>query len=141
MNLSKKDLDKIKMHMAAINAILFSHIEINNMSVCNFYPVETVTDAAIRAVVECTGIHYNKINGRDRHKHIMLARHILRYIIRQNTSLTYKQIGKIAGRSDHSTVVVSVNQIKNWIETDEEIRKLYNCCVNRFDELISTESK
>lgn len=59
------------------------------------------------------------------------------YILKEVYDLTYKKIGQIFNNKDHSTVIYSIEQISNDLQTDkdkkEDIEKLLIKCGKRPD--------
>ena len=51
------------------------------------------------------------------------ARQIATYFIREKTSLKLKEIGKLLGGFDHTTVISNINLVKNLLDTEESYRK------------------
>ena len=72
--------------------------------------------------------NYYNINTSDllskkRQKKYVFARQISMYIIKDLYDLTFKRIGQIFNGRDHSTVIYGIEQISNYIQTDESIKK------------------
>lgn len=61
-----------------------------------------------------------KLRSRKRNK--VLCRHVCFYLIRNNTSLTYREIGERFDRQDHTSVMHGLQSIQNLIDTDEKTR-------------------
>jgi chromosomal replication initiation ATPase DnaA len=63
---------------------------------------------------------------------IILARHIIMYLLKKHTPLTYLAIGsmfkgrRVGGKKDHTTVIHAVESIKNRMDTEENIFRLVN---------------
>jgi chromosomal replication initiator protein len=71
--------------------------------------------------------NYYNINTTDllskkRQKKYVFARQVGMYIIKDLFDPTYKKIGQIFNGRDHSTVIYSIEQISNYIQTDENIK-------------------
>jgi chromosomal replication initiator protein len=71
--------------------------------------------------------NYYNINTTDllskkRQKKYVFARQVGMYIIKDLFDPTYKKIGQIFNGRDHSTVIYSIEQISNYIQTDETIK-------------------
>ncbi|PKK95041.1 MAG: chromosomal replication initiator protein DnaA [Tenericutes bacterium HGW-Tenericutes-5] len=72
--------------------------------------------------------NYYNINTSDllskkRQKKYVFARQISMYIIKDLYDLTFKRIGQIFNGRDHSTVIYGIEQISNYIQTDESVKK------------------
>lgn len=48
------------------------------------------------------------------------ARHVLMYLLYNDSSLTYPAIGELLGGRDHTTVIHAVNKIETELKTDRE---------------------
>lgn len=72
--------------------------------------------------------NYYNINTSDllskkRQKKYVFARQISMYIIKDLYDLTFKRIGQIFNGRDHSTVIYGIEQISNYIQTDDSVKK------------------
>jgi chromosomal replication initiator protein len=72
--------------------------------------------------------NYYNINTTDllskkRQKKYVFARQISMYIIKDLYDLTFKRIGQIFNGRDHSTVIYGIEQISNYIQTDDSVKK------------------
>jgi chromosomal replication initiator protein len=67
-----------------------------------------------------------------RTKQFVYPRQVSMYILKEVYDLTYKKIGQIFNNKDHSTVIYSIEQISNDLQTDknkkEDIEKLLIKC-------------
>jgi len=63
------------------------------------------------------------IDSRNRIQPIAYARQIIFYLASAHTGKSQPQIGKSIGGRNHTTVIHSINQIKNLIETNEKTRE------------------
>lgn len=66
----------------------------------------------VAAVSRATRVSMAEIYGRKRSQQISDARHIAMYLIRENTDLSYPQIGRIMGQRDHSTIIHGHRKIR-----------------------------
>jgi chromosomal replication initiator protein len=71
--------------------------------------------------------NYYNINTTDllskkRQKKYVFARQISMYIIKNLYDLTFKKIGQIFNGRDHSTVIYSIEQIFNYIQSDKSVK-------------------
>ena len=79
---------------------------------------ETVLiDRIFEAVSAHYGVPIEEIRGKKRNDTIAKARHMCIYIIRQMTSLSLSDIGKLFNNRDHTTVIASTRYIKGQIES------------------------
>ncbi len=77
-------------------------------------------------IIDIVSNYYN-INTTDllskkRQKKYVFARQISMYIIKNLYDLTFKKIGQIFNGRDHSTVIYSIEQISNYIQTDDSVK-------------------
>ena len=67
-----------------------------------------------------------------RQKQFVFPRQVSMYILKEVYDLTYKKIGQIFNNKDHSTVIYSIEQITNDIQTNQnkktDIEKLLIKC-------------
>lgn len=73
----------------------------------------------LKSVSEVTGIPAEKIQGMERFKKTMEARHLFCYFAKQKTNATLLQIGNMINRH-HSTVINSLQLISDMIDIGDE---------------------
>ena len=78
------------------------------------------------------GINAELVKTPTRKAEILFARQLIIYFAVKYKSGTYAVIGSLVGGKDHSTVVHSIDTIKNYIETD----KLKRAKIEYYDTLI-----
>jgi hypothetical protein len=76
----------------------------------------------LSAVSEITDVEKSKIQGTDRFKKTMAARHLFCYFARTKTNATLLQIGNMLNRH-HSTVINSLQLISDMIDIGDEDTK------------------
>lgn len=76
----------------------------------------------ISAVCSYFGITREELIGGGRKKELILPRQIGIYLIREQTSKSYPEIGKIFGGKDHSTVLHAEKRIIDLIKIDSSIK-------------------
>lgn len=64
------------------------------------------------------------LNGPNRQKGLVLARHIAMYLLSEELGLTVEKIGNMLGGRDHTTVMHGRDRIKGLINTDNSIQRL-----------------
>ncbi len=79
-------------------------------------------DDVLKKVCEYFDISEKQIMGKSRKKEIALARQISMYLSQEICELSLSQIGKFYGKH-HSTVMHSIEKIKNEIKTNDDVRK------------------
>ena len=66
------------------------------------------------------GIEEEALQGRQRSKNTAIARHVSMYLIRNLTSMSLEDIGKLYEKN-HSTVLYSIRKVEDLIKTDTEL--------------------
>ncbi len=71
--------------------------------------------------------NYYNINTSDllskkRQKKYVFARQVSMYILKDLYDLTFKRIGQIFNGRDHSTVIYSIEQISNYVQSDKTVK-------------------
>ncbi|MGB6059511.1 MAG: helix-turn-helix domain-containing protein [Microthrixaceae bacterium] len=69
------------------------------------------------------GVEVEQITGKSRTRDLVHARQVGMYVCRQETDLSYPQIGKVFGGRDHTTVMHACDKISNLMP---ERRKTYD---------------
>jgi len=75
-------------------------------------------DNIIRVTAEYFGLTPNDLKGKKRSQNIVIARHLAMYIGREMTDYSTTEIGQDFGGKDHTTVMYSIEKIKNKLLTD-----------------------
>ncbi len=81
-------------------------------------------DDVINTVARHFNIRANEIKSKKRTKHIAFPRQIAMYLCREVLHSSFPDIGHRFGGKDHSTVIHSVNKIKELVKNDPDIREL-----------------
>lgn len=83
-----------------------------------------ITAEAIQKIVaDYLGIKIQDIKAKKRTKEIANARQIAMYLIKQHTSLSLSEIGRMFGGKDHATVIYACKQVEEKKEKDENFRR------------------
>jgi chromosomal replication initiator protein len=85
-------------------------------------------------VARYTGITPEQMKSRKRVREFVVARQLFCYFCRKFTGLTFTEIGRCVGSRDHSTVMYSVEAIKNAMfmpKSYPEISKHYSAINQR----------
>ena len=80
----------------------------------------------INIVSSYFNIDIDDLMSNKRHSKLVNARQICMYLCKVKLDLSYVEIGKIFGNKDHSTVIYSVNKIKEKIKKDKEMASIVN---------------
>ena len=81
-----------------------------------------VARSIIKIVQEYTGVYIRK---RSRKREVSDARQIAVYLIRENTSLSYRQTACACGLQSHSTAWHACNQVKNHMSFNHDFKEKY----------------
>jgi chromosomal replication initiator protein len=76
-----------------------------------------------QTVAEYFHISFEAMCGKQRDKYIVTPRQIAMYLIRQETSTSLFEIGKIFGGRDHSTVLHAYEKIDRSLQTNANLRR------------------
>ncbi len=91
-------------------------------------------ELVLACVAEQMNIPSESIRGKARSQQVVLARHLTMYLLRELLPVNLSLIGEFMGR-DHSSVVYSVNKIKEMMKTNKDINKLVtnlrNMCLTK----------
>lgn len=88
------------------------------------------TDAVKKKVCEFFNVKIDDIDSRTRRQPISYIRQLIIYISSKYTEESQVQIGLNVGGRNHATVLHSINQIKNLIDTDDKTRSDVNAIEN-----------
>lgn len=82
-------------------------------------------DKACEVVKEAVLKHFNftveKITSKSRKIEMLYPRQVLMYLLKQNTSMTLKEIGEMFD-TDHTTVISNMKRIRNRMDTEDQVR-------------------
>ena len=81
----------------------------------------TNSDNIIKSVAATFHIRESDLRGTSRKKTIVNPRHIAIYLIRKHTELSLREIGKLFGGKNHSTIISSCNKIEKLLETNPNL--------------------
>lgn len=80
----------------------------------------------VKGVGEYLGVTTQQINGRSRHKQLVLARAMVVHLARRLTSMSYPEIAAGLGKGNHSTVITAAQRVEKMLVKDEAML-LTNC--------------
>jgi chromosomal replication initiation ATPase DnaA len=103
----------------------------------------TRRDNLLRKIVsEVTGLNWNVIASKKRDRELVEARQLYCVFAKKFLNISLKEIAKNIARDDHSTVIHSINTIKDLLETDHaSIVSKYKVITDRLNQAIYHESK
>lgn len=77
----------------------------------------------VDVVARSFGTSREKLTGRCRTAEIALPRQVAMYLLREEASLSFPQIGQELGGRDHTTVMYACEKVGEQIETDDGLRR------------------
>jgi chromosomal replication initiator protein len=127
VNESIRDLEGVVNSLIANSIVLDCDIDLDlvNKVLPQFVTenIEPPTLDKIKDVVcEHFGITVDELCSRSRKHPIAYIRQLAIYLANKYTGMSSVQIGKQIGGRNHATVIHSINQIKNLIDVDDQVR-------------------
>ena len=74
-----------------------------------------------QAICDHFGMTFEKISRKTRKRELVYPRQVFMYLLRQNTTLSLKQIGEMFDY-DHTTAIHSIQKVKDLMATEEDVR-------------------
>lgn len=84
---------------------------------------EVTPDVIQRTVADYYDLEVEKLTSATRRRHVVLARQISMFLVKEYTDQSLKAIGRMFGGRDHSTVLYSIKTVRDLMETNDEIKK------------------
>ncbi|WP_414712987.1 helix-turn-helix domain-containing protein [Sphingobacterium sp. UBA6645] len=81
-------------------------------------------DPIVYTVCELLNVTQGEIASKSRLRKLSVARCLISYFLRRDTSMSLLEIGQVFGGRDHSTVIYQINQYKDLYATDKHFRSL-----------------
>ena len=79
-------------------------------------------------VTRLTGITRDEMSSQSRRREIIIARHGAMWLIKNKTKLTLRQIGKLFGDRDHSTVIHAIECVEDSPPFDQSFWWVADVC-------------
>ena len=83
----------------------------------------TSPQSIIKAAAEFYNISLNDLVKRSRKKEVVRPRQVAMFLLREETKLSFPEIGQKLGGRDHSTVIHACEKIKSESSIDEPLRQ------------------
>jgi len=87
-------------------------------------PSNLSMDNIIRVVAENFGLTPNDLKGKKKSQNVVFARQLAMFIGREMTDYSTTEMGQDFGGKDHTTVMHSINKIKNKLLTDPTLEPI-----------------
>lgn len=84
---------------------------------------EVTPEIIQKAVAEHFDLDVEKIKSTTRRRQVVLARQISMFLVKQHTNNSLKNIGKLFGGRDHSTVIYSLKTVEDLMDTNDEVKR------------------
>jgi len=85
-------------------------------------PRRPVEFARLRdTVAEEAGVSAGQLMGSSRQKRVVLARAVLVHLARELTSMSFPEIARAMGRSNHSTIITAAKRLQGQMERGERV--------------------
>lgn len=84
-------------------------------------PENWVIQTIQKEVAQYYAISQRDLNSDSRERSILLPRQVAIFLIRKHTSLGFKEIGKLFGGKDHTTIMHAVQKIEAFMKRDQTI--------------------
>lgn len=101
--------------MKLVNKVLPTFVEVNDQPV-------TVDDIK-RIVCAHFGVSEDELCSRNRKRPVVYVRQMATFLANKMTDSSTIQIGRMIGGRNHATVIHSIKQIQNLLDTDEQARR------------------
>ncbi|HHB79285.1 MAG TPA: chromosomal replication initiator protein DnaA [Saprospiraceae bacterium] len=121
-----RELEGIVVSLAAQMALTGKTIDMDlAKSVVNQYinkaANEVNVDFILSIVSESFEIGVEQLKSKSRKRDIVIGRQVAMYLAKKYTDVSLKELGKIFGGRDHSTVIYSINTMDDLLETDDKL--------------------
>jgi chromosomal replication initiation ATPase DnaA len=91
----------------------------------------TLPEKLFKVIQKEFGVTQEQIASKSRKRAIVVYRQLFCYFVMEHRILSLKAVGDLIGNRDHTTVIHSVNTIKDLIDVeDPDILKPYNIIKN-----------
>jgi len=101
--------------MQLVNKVMSRFITVNDAPI--------TTDTIIEKVCDFFNVTSESVYSKSRKQPIVYIRQMAIYLSNKYTDKSTTEIGRLFGGRNHATVIHSINQIKNLIETEEKTSK------------------
>lgn len=109
-------LTRAPLTVDTVNRVLADILSTDNQRPAN-------PDVILKVVAKHFGIDASAICGRRRDKHTSLARHVVMYLLREESGLSSTRIGTFLGGKDHSTVLYAQKRVTAQLKDEPLLRQ------------------
>ncbi len=125
-----RELEGILTRIAAYSSLTGREIEIGIVKEVIKNLLKNVQDRSLsieeitKTVSATFNIKLSDLKSQKKNKNLILPRQITMYLARKLTNRSFPDIGSKIGGRDHSTVIYSINKVKNALEKDPSVRRV-----------------
>lgn len=137
-----RELEGILTRIAAYSSLTGREIEIGIVREVIKNLLKNVQDRALsideitKTVAATFNIKLSDLKSQKKNKNLILPRQITMYLARKLTNRSFPDIGSKIGGRDHSTVIYSINKVKDALEKDPSVRRV----VEEIEEKLRTKT-
>lgn len=84
--------------------------------------VDLTPDIIEKATTQYLNVTIEEARSKKRERGIVECRQIIMYLLRKHTTLSLKSVGERIGRRDHTTVIHSVQHIRDMMKTELSVQ-------------------
>jgi chromosomal replication initiator protein len=108
-------LNKVELNLASAEEALKDVIYPNKAR-------EITPSLIINTVSEHFGVKLEDIASRKRNSEFVLPRQVAMFLCREMTTKSFKEIGMVLGKKDHTTVLYSIDKIRDELKINEDLQ-------------------
>ena len=126
-----RELEGAVKKIAAINGLMGSPIDLPmaQNAIKDIFKerpgLNPTPEMILKEVSEFYGISVDKITGKARNKEVVLARQVVEYLIRELTSMSFPEIGKVLDQH-HTSVMYGIDTLTKTMAKDDMLRDTVN---------------
>jgi chromosomal replication initiator protein len=87
-------------------------------------------DSIQKAVAERYGIRQSQLKEKSNTKKIVEPRQVAMYLVKELTSASLPEIGRVFGGKHHTTVLHSIKKIDKLRQTDPELNRIIHALID-----------
>lgn len=107
-----------------VSTYALPHLYQQGITLDNITPKEEppLNDRIIKYITERKRIPLEKLQTKNRKRERVYVRQLIMYVLKNRTELSLKAIGKLFGGRDHTTVLHSIQAMKDYMDTEPDKR-------------------
>ena len=92
---------------------------------------ESLVERILSETCFILGTDRKSVLSKRRDKELCMTRHITTFLWRRHLAMSHKEVVKRLGRTDHTSSVNSMKQMRNWLATEPELHMTINLIENK----------